>query len=233
MSSTVIEQLLSSHGFELARQKKHRIYKREDGVTFVAASTPSDWRAERNQISDLCRVIGLNKHRLLASLERRRTRIRAVVVPGSLPNTTPPPIALEKTPTRQEKMLAKRIARIDRNREEKAGRGLHRLDLFFARHALMFVDDGEIIFPDNRGLKLLGKTIARRIESPRPSAPLLSARYDNCADLTVEVIITNPDVLCLFNCPHRGVSFVFKDGSVVLSNMETAKELHDELKSNV
>jgi hypothetical protein len=39
--------------------------------------------------------------------------------------------------------------------------------------------------------------------------------------------------LCLFNCPHRGVSFVFKDGSVVLSNMETAKELHDELKSNV
>jgi hypothetical protein len=84
MGTTTIERLLSRHGFDLARQNKHKVYKREDGTTFVTASTPSDWRAERNQISTLSRVLGTDKRSLFASLERRRQRIRAVA--AALPN---------------------------------------------------------------------------------------------------------------------------------------------------
>jgi hypothetical protein len=232
MGITAIERLLSSHGFDLARQNKHKVYKREDGTTFVTASTPSDWRAERNQISTLCRVLGTDKRILLASLERRRQRIRAVPAPAALPNAAPPPLAIEKAPTREEKTLTKRIARIERKRAAEAARRAKRLDLFFKRHAFLFVDSGEVIFADYRGMKLFWKKLARRITRPRTSTNALSDCYGHGADITAEEILTNPEVLCLFNCPHSGVSFVFKDGSVVDSNPETAREVRDELKAS-
>ena len=231
MGTTAIERFLSNHGFDLVRQKKHKVYKRGDGTTFVTASTPSDRRAERNQMSTLCRVLGTDKRSLLASLERRRRRKR--VVTAAVPNAAPPPIAVEKAPTREEKQLAKRLGRIERNRAVKAARGVERLDLFFERLSVLFVDGGEIIFADNRGPKLLKEIIARRIERPTTSAIALSERYGAAPDVTAEEILTNPDVLCLFNCPHCGVSFVFKDGSVVESNRDAAIVLRDELKGNL
>lgn len=232
MSTTAIERLLRSHGFDLARQKKHKVYKRDDGTTFVTASTPSDRRAEQKQLSTLCRVLGMDKRSLLASLERRRRRVRAVIVPAAMPKIGPPPLPVEKSPTREEKKLAKRLGRIERNRAAKAARGADRLDLFFERPAVLFVDSGEIMFTDNRGMRLLWKTLTRRIERPRTSAVPLSDRYGTGTDVTAEEILTNPDLLCLYNCPRCGVSFVFKDGSLVDGN-PTAVELRDELKANV
>ena len=129
--------------------------------------------------------------------------------------------------------MAKRLARIDRNRAAKERRGADRLDLFLEQHALLWVDSGEITFVDNRGLGLVRKTLARHIEHSRASTAALSDRYATIPEITAEEILTNPDVLCLFNCPHKGVSFVFKDGSVVESNHEMAMVLHDELKANV
>ncbi len=234
MGITAIERLLSSHGFDLARHNKHKVYKRQDGTTFVTASTPSDWRAERNQISTLSRVLGTDKRSLFASLERRRQRIRAVAASAVLPNAGPPPLAIEKAPTtREEKNLAKKIARIERKCAAGAAIRARRLDLFFKRHALLFVDSGEVIFADYRGMGVFWKKLARRITRPQTSTSALSDCFGQGADITAEEILTNPDVLCLFNCPHHGVSFVFKDGSVVLSNLETSKELRDELKANV
>ncbi len=235
MSTTAIEQLLKSHGFDLARQKKHRVYKREDGTMFVTASTPSDWRAERKQISTLCRVLGTDKRTLLAPLERRRRRgavapTSTPIVWDTLPNADRPGLSNEKVPAKQENKLAKRLDRIERNRAAKAARRAERLDLFFERPAVLFVDTGEILFSDNRGMKVLRNIIARRIKRPRTATIELSGRYPTGGEFTAEEILTNPDVLCILNCPHCGVTFVFKDGSVIRSNRDGANELWDALR---
>lgn len=55
-----IEDLLKMNGFILRRCKKHIIYSRiKDGKkqTFTKSKTPSDWRANLNQVSTLKRII--------------------------------------------------------------------------------------------------------------------------------------------------------------------------------
>jgi predicted RNA binding protein YcfA (HicA-like mRNA interferase family) len=50
-------ELLQEHGFDLVRQRKHKIYRNPDGLTFVVASTPSDRQAPQNALSTLKRIL--------------------------------------------------------------------------------------------------------------------------------------------------------------------------------
>jgi predicted RNA binding protein YcfA (HicA-like mRNA interferase family) len=50
-------KLLRDHNFDLVRQRKHKIYRNPDGLTFVAASTPSDRHAPQNALSTLKRIL--------------------------------------------------------------------------------------------------------------------------------------------------------------------------------
>jgi hypothetical protein len=50
-------ELLQEHNFELVRQRKHKIYRNPDGITFVLASTPSDRNASDNALATLRRVL--------------------------------------------------------------------------------------------------------------------------------------------------------------------------------
>lgn len=68
-----MEDLVKRYGFDLARQKKHKVYKHPDGRTFVLPSTPSDWRSSHNQLSDFSRLMGLSKKELLG-LERKERK---------------------------------------------------------------------------------------------------------------------------------------------------------------
>jgi predicted RNA binding protein YcfA (HicA-like mRNA interferase family) len=233
MGATAIERLLSSHGFELARQRKHKVYKREDGTTFVTASTPSDRRAERNQISTLSRVLGVEKRSLFATLERRRTHKRNPTPEPSAPEMAAPTavrptVVVEKSATRGDRRLAKRLERIERDRSTKAEKLAERQQLFFDHLAVQFVDSGETVFADNRGVTRLKRLIARRIERPKRPTFELADRYDGRAQVDAMELLTNPDLMCLFNCPHCGVSFVFKDGSLLSVSRDEAMKLRDE-----
>jgi len=50
-------ELLREYRFDLVRQRKHKIYRNPDGLTFVTASTPSDRRAPHNALSTLKRIL--------------------------------------------------------------------------------------------------------------------------------------------------------------------------------
>jgi hypothetical protein len=52
-----IEELLHRHKFALVNERKHLKYKNPEGKIFIAAKTPSDWRADMNSLADLRRVI--------------------------------------------------------------------------------------------------------------------------------------------------------------------------------
>jgi len=68
--ATAIADILQQQGFELARQRKHKVWRREDGLTFVTPSTPSDVRWERAALSTLCRALGTTKSQLLGRTKR-------------------------------------------------------------------------------------------------------------------------------------------------------------------
>ena len=56
-----IETLLRNHGAVLDRQHKHPVWRFPDGRIFVMAGTPGDYRAERNSLSDLRRLLGVKR----------------------------------------------------------------------------------------------------------------------------------------------------------------------------
>ncbi len=56
-----IDDLLKAHGAVLDRTKKHHVWKFPDGRTFVAASSASDVRAERNQLATLRQMLGVKR----------------------------------------------------------------------------------------------------------------------------------------------------------------------------
>lgn len=66
-----IEELLKINGFTLHRRNKHRVYKDSRGLTFVMAHTPSDHRAELNNIKMLERYLTKNGITMLTEKERR------------------------------------------------------------------------------------------------------------------------------------------------------------------
>lgn len=90
-----LERIIRDQGFELARQRKHKVYKHPDGRTFVMASTPSDWRAGQNILGDFAKVTGKSRQELLnpAKPERERTRLEPIEEPMMLV-----PVAMAEVP---------------------------------------------------------------------------------------------------------------------------------------
>jgi hypothetical protein len=54
---TELQRLLDEHSFSLARQRKRKVYRNPDGLTFVTASTPSDRWAAQNSLGELRRIL--------------------------------------------------------------------------------------------------------------------------------------------------------------------------------
>jgi hypothetical protein len=52
-----LQSMLSAYDFSLVRQRKHKIYKNAQGLTFVSPSTPSDRRGAQNQLSTFKRYL--------------------------------------------------------------------------------------------------------------------------------------------------------------------------------
>jgi hypothetical protein len=117
-----LDQALTQHGFALVRTRKHQVYKRADGTTFVTPSTPSDVRWERHALADFARLVGKTKRELTSPALPKRARRRhnrleplpqppSVVVPD-LPSPVPELSA-------QDRKLLKRLERYQANREKK------------------------------------------------------------------------------------------------------------------
>lgn len=86
-----LARALQHHGFELIREKRHRIYRDREGRTL----TPSDWRAEREALSDLARLLGKKKRELLP--DRRRLRGQREHLQENLPKAGLPEVIEVKT----------------------------------------------------------------------------------------------------------------------------------------
>lgn len=119
-----LDRILKDTGFVLARQRKHKVYKNDEGKTFVVASTPSDVRAVHKSLSTLCRLIGAKK----ADLLRRRPKVETPVVIAPVESSVVavpeiavpiepapvPPSADELLLRRWEKSEAKKLRRKER-----------------------------------------------------------------------------------------------------------------------
>ena len=55
-----LDDLLRNHA-TLLRHKNHKVYQLPNGRVFTIASTPSDFRAVQNQLSDLRKLLGIRK----------------------------------------------------------------------------------------------------------------------------------------------------------------------------
>lgn len=65
-----VASLLKEHGARLTRTKRHLVYKFPDGKMFTKACTPSDFRAENNQLRDLKKLLGLYGERGIPGVRR-------------------------------------------------------------------------------------------------------------------------------------------------------------------
>lgn len=54
---TQIQALLRENAFDLVRQRKHKIYRNPEGLTFVISSTPSDRRGAHNALASLKKML--------------------------------------------------------------------------------------------------------------------------------------------------------------------------------
>jgi hypothetical protein len=74
-----LEKMLSDCGASLLPSRtKHKVYVLPGGARYVVAATPSDYRAVRNQISDLKRLLGLTtkKSAEQAAVEQEQSQTR-------------------------------------------------------------------------------------------------------------------------------------------------------------
>lgn len=59
-----VNTLLTEHGAELVRKRKHEVWRFPDGRCFVRAQSASDKRADANNLSDLKKLLGIqNEHK--------------------------------------------------------------------------------------------------------------------------------------------------------------------------
>jgi hypothetical protein len=56
-----VNALIREHKGVLKRNKKHEVWKFPGGQTFVRAKTPSDNRADANNLADLRKILGLER----------------------------------------------------------------------------------------------------------------------------------------------------------------------------
>lgn len=116
--SDEIQHLLKTHGAVLERKNKHPVWRFPDGRIFVHSSTPSDVRAERNNLSNLRKLLGV-KRESTKNPERRtkrgvasdawrsepiplaldwKAKLRAMTTPAFQPRMTCFPLRIERVP---------------------------------------------------------------------------------------------------------------------------------------
>jgi predicted RNA binding protein YcfA (HicA-like mRNA interferase family) len=145
MSDQELQKNLRAHGFELARQRKHRVYKDRAGRTFVTSSTPSDRRWSAKALADLVRMCGptgrdsrpLRARRRHGRLEPAFACLPADVVKPPRPPVNPDPApalsrADQQRLKRREKHQVQRGAKIERQRAQLSD---------IARRAHEFMED--------------------------------------------------------------------------------------------
>ena len=117
-----VETHLLANGFELVRHRKHKIFRRDDGKVFTMASTPSDWRSERNALTQLARLLGVQRRDLVyvprvtsERSERINLSVNATVesvAPEPVPNASglsdPVPVPASAEPQIERRRLTKR-----------------------------------------------------------------------------------------------------------------------------
>ena len=67
-----ITELFRQHGCTLKRHKRHEVWNLPNGRVFTRPKTPSDHRADENNLTDLKRELGLTKR--TATIGERRKR---------------------------------------------------------------------------------------------------------------------------------------------------------------
>ena len=85
-----VEELLKQHGAKLVRHKKHQVWRFPDGRVYVMSSTPSDYRAEDNNLRDLRRMLGIEREIRKNPLrqEKRGTARQTFIRASSVPTAT-------------------------------------------------------------------------------------------------------------------------------------------------
>jgi len=77
--------LLRESGFVLERSRRHNVWKHTDGRVWVVSQTPSDWRSEMNNLSNLKQFLARGKARgtfdLTEITDHDRERARKVLQP--------------------------------------------------------------------------------------------------------------------------------------------------------
>jgi hypothetical protein len=56
-----VQALITEYKGELVRDRKHLIYRFPDGRTFAISSTPSDYRADANNMARLRKFLGIER----------------------------------------------------------------------------------------------------------------------------------------------------------------------------
>jgi predicted RNA binding protein YcfA (HicA-like mRNA interferase family) len=144
MSEQKLQKSLRAHGFELVRQKRHRVYKNPAGHTFVTSSTPSDRCWSTNALADLARLCGPAETDSRPLRARRRhgrldsePRRDAVPIDSSLEKAEAQPTPAPATPalSRADRQRLKRWEKHENQRGAKDARRLAKLrDLAHRAH---------------------------------------------------------------------------------------------------
>lgn len=148
-----VEAIISKAGFELLRNKNHRIYRNAAGQNLVTAATPSDWRAGRNTLAQLSRLTGVSLRTLTVPTHRKRIRIPApepirIVASQVVPETLPAAVVVPPAPlTAAEGKLLKRMVKHEAQYVAKQAKQLER----FIRlvHMLTALFDSDEVFFEN------------------------------------------------------------------------------------
>jgi hypothetical protein len=166
MSEQRLWDNLRVHGFEIVRQRKHRVYKNPMGQTFIVPSTPSDRRWSANALADLARLCGPTETDP-RPLRARRQHGRLERIEPRSAEQPQPPVELIPAPvpapalSRADRQRLKRWEKHEGQRAAKGERQLAKLrDLAYRAHALLETDDG-----GDRGRRIVGLTrgIRRRV----------------------------------------------------------------------
>ena len=147
MSEQMLEKNLRAHGFELVRQRRHRVYKNPVGRTFVISSTPSDRRWSANALADLARLCGPAETDLRPLRARRQhgrldsePRRDAVAIDSPLEKGEAQPTLAPATPalSKADRQRLKRWEKHESQRGAKDARRLAKLrDLAHRAHELL------------------------------------------------------------------------------------------------
>lgn len=128
-----LDAIIRSTGFELARQRKHKVYKHAElRKTLTVPSTPSDRRSDSKTLAQLSRLTGIRKRDLLTPpVRRKRRRKHKDEAPPPPPQIMPAEIAQpESVPaplTRAEKNYLKQLKKHEIHRQKKLARQRERL----------------------------------------------------------------------------------------------------------